>query len=70
MCESENLSCLVHLSLNNSIKQNNNVISDRSLGSIGLLSHLVQLKVLELRHTDITAKGIKSLAVSKSASSL
>ena len=46
------------------MKQNNNAISDRSLASIGLSKYLVSLKILELRHTDITAKGIKSLSVS------
>ena len=64
------MSNLVHLSLNNSMKQNNNAISDRSLASIGLSKYLINLKILELRHTDITAKGVKSLSVSLVGESL
>ena len=55
---------LTHLSLNNSIKQVNNNISDRSLTSIGLSKYMISIKTLELRNTDITAKGLKTLAVS------
>ena len=61
---------LTHLNLNNSMKQKNNVITDKSLASIGLTKYMVNLKELELRHTDITARGIKSLAVSLAAESL
>ena len=52
------------------MKQKNNVITDKSLASIGLTKYMVNLKELELRHTDITARGIKSLAVSLAAESL
>ena len=49
------------------MKQSNNTITDRSLASIGLSKYIINLKTLELRHTEITAKGIKSLAVSMTA---
>jgi hypothetical protein len=52
------------------MKQNNNSISDKSLTSISLSKYMVGIKTLELRHTEVTAKGIKSLAVSMAAESI
>jgi hypothetical protein len=46
LSESENSSSLTHLDLNNSIKQQNNTITDKTLTSIGLSKYLVNLKCL------------------------
>jgi Ran GTPase-activating protein (RanGAP) involved in mRNA processing and transport len=64
LAESENSLSLQTLVLNNSIKQKNNQITDKSLSSIAFSKYLINLRVLELRNTDITAKGLKTLAVS------
>ena len=52
------------------MKQSNNIISDKTLTSIGLSKHMMKIKILELRNTDITAKGVKTLAVSMAAESI
>lgn len=70
LSESENISSLIHLNLNNSIKQQNNIITDKALTSIGLSKFMANIRHLELRNTDITAKGIKTLSVSSVAESL
>lgn len=64
LCESENSQCLESLNLNNSIKEVNNMITDKGLSSIAFSKYMTNLKTLELRHTDITPKGLKTLAVS------
>jgi hypothetical protein len=64
LSESENSLSLSTLVLNNSIKQKNNQITDKSLSSIAFSKYLINLTTLELRNTDITAKGLKTLAVS------
>lgn len=56
--------------MNNSIKQKNNQIGDKSLSSIAFSRHLTNLKTLELRNTDITAKGLKTLSVSLSSENI
>ena len=56
--------------MNNSIKQKNNNITDKSLSSIAFSRYLTNLKTLELRNTDITAKGIKTLSVSLASENL
>ena len=70
LAESENSLALETLLLNNSIKQRNNSISDKALSSIAFSKYLVNLKTLELRNTDVTAKGLKTLSVSMAAEKL
>lgn len=40
------------------------MITDKGLSSIAFSKYMTNLKTLELRHTDITPKGLKTLAVS------
>jgi hypothetical protein len=64
LSESENSLSLQTLVLNNSIKEKNNEITDKALSSIAFSKYLINLRTLELRNTDITPKGLKTLAVS------
>jgi 23S rRNA pseudoU1915 N3-methylase RlmH len=67
LSESENSLSLETLVLNNSIKQKNNLITDKSLSSIAFSKYLINLKTLEMRNLDITPKGLKTLSVSMAA---
>lgn len=52
------------------MKQSNNIITDKTLASISLSKYMVNLKILELRNTDVTARGIKSLSITPAAESI
>jgi Ran GTPase-activating protein (RanGAP) involved in mRNA processing and transport len=60
---SPNFSNLEVLNLNNSMKKKNNRITDESLHELAYSKYIKKLKVLELRNTDITSKGITSLSM-------
>lgn len=70
LSESENSSSLERLNLNNSIKQKNNAITDKSLTSLALSKYLINLRIFELRNSEVSAKGLKTFAVSQAAEKL
>lgn len=56
--------------MNNSINKKNNIVSDLALESIAFSKYVKKLKVLELRNTDITSKGINTMSVSLGSENL
>ena len=70
LCDSPNCSKIEILNLNNSITQKNNIITDETLKSLAYAKEMSNLKVLELRNTEVSSKGIKNLSVSLSAENI